>query len=477
MAAVLRWNEVAPRVRLSAVSLPVVLVTTLLYALGLIDSLAIVGHVALVLYLLAEWPRLPRTSQALLWVAVAAAVLLPVLVTEPLPVLRQAFDRAAYYATFMTALAFLREAAITSPLVRRCGYLILNQPPAKRYLTLSGGAALFGIILNIGSLNLLGVMTMRGNTLRAAGGNPDIQRTRRRRMTQALLRGFGLTPLVSPFSITLVVVLSNIPGLQWYQVLPLGYLLAGLLLWFGWWFDRRTAPKHLAGLAPALDRQVRWWPLIQFVALVLAIVSVAVALELLLTIPLVLAILLTAPLAGLTWLAVQRDRHGPVRALRYASVRLGRRAVHLFPSLRSEVGILGGAGFVGVLLSAMLPPQLVANALDVLHLTGPLIAVLMLAIVLLASHVGINPIISVSLLASALPDPASLGLAPAVLGAAFMAAWALAVSSSPMTASVLLLARLAEVSPNTIGYRWNGIYTAGGFLLLASALFGLGYLL
>lgn len=477
MIAALRWQAMPWRVQLAAFCLPIVLVTTLLRALGLIDDLALLGHAALFVYILAEWPRLPRINKLLLWIALAALLLLPLFSELPLSVLRQAFERAAYYATFVTALAFLREAAATSRLVRECGYRIINQPPAKRYLTLTSGSLLFGIILNIGAINLLGVMTSRSNTLRAAGGNLEIQQARGRRMALALLRGFALTPLASPFSITLVVVLSSFPGLRWQDVLPLGFLAAAVLLGYGWWRDRRKAPRHLRALTPPLDTAGGWRPLLRFLALVLGIVGVAVGLELLLEIPLVLAILLTAPPMGLLWMAVQRKRYGPVRALGYASIHLGRRAVHLFPSLRSEVGILGGAGFTGVLLAAMLPPDLIADLLQALHLNGSIIAVVMMAVVVLASHIGLNPIVTVTLLAAALPDPQTLGVAPAVMGLAFMSAWALAVNSSPLTASVLLLSRLAGTTPATLGYRWNGGYTVGGFLLLAGLLLLLGAVL
>lgn len=468
----LRWHEAPRRVQLAALCLPIVLITTLLRALGLIDALALLGHAALLIYVLAEWPRLPRINRLLLWIALAALLLLPLFASQPLSVLRQAFERAAYYATFVTALAFLREAAATSRLVRECGYRIINQPPAKRYLTLTSGSMLFGIILNIGAINLLGVMTSRSNTLRAAGDNLEVQQARGRRMALALLRGFSLTPLVSPFSITLVVVLSSFPSLRWHDVLPLGFLAAALLLAYGWWQDRRTAPRHLK--APVLDTASGWRPLLLFLALVLSIVGVAVGVEVLLEIPLVLAILLTAPPMGLLWMAVQRKRYGASRALGYATTHLGRRAVHLFPSLRSEVGILGGAGFTGVLLAALLPPDLIADILLALHLSGPVVAVAMMAVVLLASHIGLNPIVTVTLLAAALPDPQALGVAPVVMGLAFMSAWALAVNSSPMTASVLLLSHLADTTPATLGYRWNGRYAIGGFLLLAVLLLVLG---
>src|SRR5690606_7525571 len=98
MIAALRWHEAPRRVQLAALSLPIVLVTTLLRALGLIDDLALLGYAALLVYVLAEWPRLPRINRLLLWIAFAALVLLPLLHPQPLSVLRQAFDRAAYYA-------------------------------------------------------------------------------------------------------------------------------------------------------------------------------------------------------------------------------------------------------------------------------------------------------------------------------------------------------------------------------------------
>ncbi|BBI50986.1 hypothetical protein HORIV_34070 [Vreelandella olivaria] len=58
----------------------------------------------------------------------------------------------------------LRLPAYRSRLVRRCGQSMLLQPPSRRYPILSLGSALFGIILNIGVLNLFAAMIEKSNT-------------------------------------------------------------------------------------------------------------------------------------------------------------------------------------------------------------------------------------------------------------------------------------------------------------------------
>lgn len=297
-----------------------------------------------------------------------------------------------------------------------------------------------------------------------------MRRARQRRMVSALLRGFAVTPLASPLSVTLAVLLSTMQGLYWYQVLPLGMVGAALLLALGWWLDRRLAPRHLAAVAPLTDGRLELVPVARFVALVLGIVGTAMVLHTLLEVRLFVAVLISAPPLALLWMAVQRRRVGPRRALQFALLRLGRRAIHMFPGLRAEVGILGSAAFTGAMLTALMPPELVSELLRAVGLSGVGVAVAALVVIVAVAQVGINPIVSVTLLAAALSDPGQLGLAPPVLALAFMGGWALAINSSVLTAAVLLLARMSGVSPTTVAYRWNGLYSVCGVLLLAALL-------
>src|SRR5699024_11888722 len=79
-------------------------------------------------------------------------------------------------------------------------------PPPLPLLTLSLHDA-----LPICALNLFGSMIQKGNNTGTAG----LRAAREKRMMLALLRGFALTPVVSPLSIATVVVLAKMPSLVW----------------------------------------------------------------------------------------------------------------------------------------------------------------------------------------------------------------------------------------------------------------------
>ncbi|HRK32517.1 MAG TPA: hypothetical protein PLD59_15740 [Tepidisphaeraceae bacterium] len=442
---------------------------TLGYQLSGIIALALASHVALIAYVALEWPRLTRLPRTLVTIATAMTFALPWFSGAPLQALLEAFNRAAWFGTFLAALSFLREAAATSPLVRQCGEVVITQPPAKRYATLSGGAFLIGVLLNMAVLNLLGTMVQRANTLTAAAGHRIVQEVRTRRMFSAMIRGFGTAPLGSPLSITLAMILSMVPSVDWRNVLPLGLLTMLLLIAFGWLWDQREAPRHLAGLVGRQAPLPRGWvPITRFFALAVAVFVAAVALEALATIPLPIAILLTAPAAAFVWMISQRRRKGLVRAAALSAARLIRRAPDQFGSMRTEVCVLAAAGLMGTLIAAAIPSEAFAELLVMLGLHGLPVALLVLLLMVILPQFGLNPVLVATIILSSMSRPELFGLSPTLLALATMSGWTLAIGSSPVTTSILIAARMAQVSPRVAGWSWNGRFTvAATFLLLA----------
>ncbi|WP_290648457.1 hypothetical protein, partial [Aquisalimonas sp.] len=149
----------------SGLWMAVVLLGTIAYQLSGWAPLAVMAQLALLVYLIGQWSLLPRVAHVLLGVAALAVFGLPWFMASPGEALWLALERTIYFATFLACLSFLREAAESSPLVRRCGAVLINQPPAKRYATLSFGAYLIGVVLNMGVISLLGVMVRKANTL------------------------------------------------------------------------------------------------------------------------------------------------------------------------------------------------------------------------------------------------------------------------------------------------------------------------
>lgn len=87
-----------------------------------------------------------------------------------------------------------------------------------------------------------------------------------------------------------------------------------------------------------------------------------------------------------------------------------------------------------------------------------LIVVAMVWLVPLAGQLGMNPILSVSLIVPLLPSPAAMGIHPAALVAAITGGWAISGTTSPFTASVLLVGSYGGVPAREAGLRWNGPY-------------------
>lgn len=148
------------------------------------------GVAALLFYLATLGDQLTRMAKGLLLVAGALSLLALWRSPNPGSLLFEASGRFAFFATFVVALSMLRLPAYRSRLVRRCGQSMLLQPPSRRYPVLSSGSALFGIILNIGVLNLFAAMIEKSNTLGAAQGRVWVRQARQRRMMLALLRVF-----------------------------------------------------------------------------------------------------------------------------------------------------------------------------------------------------------------------------------------------------------------------------------------------
>ena len=449
--------------RLRVSCLLLVTLATLIHLVGGSVAWQAAGIVALLLYLVTLKGQLTRMAKGLL--CAAGVLTLLALWRSPTPgqLLFEASGRFAFFATFVVALSMLRLPAYRSRLVRRCGQSMLLQPPSRRYPILSLGSALFGIILNIGVLNLFAAMIEKSNTLSAAQGRGWVREARQRRMMLALLRGFSLAPLISPMGIGVAVVLSSLPQITWPQLAPYILGAAALIFMAGWAVDYFTGPHPPANktyVTPSLR------PLAQFSVLLIGIVALVFSIAWLLELRLPIAALLGAPTGALLWLAWQRRRLG-YGGLPAAITAVHRQLPWLLSPSANEIVVLGAAGYLGHVCVGLVDTQQLAPLLAVLDPLGTLNAVLAMLMVVGLAQIGVNPIVTVTLLVGLLPTLGIEGLTPELIGASLMVGWALALMSSPMTASMLILSRFTGVPATRIGYRWNGRFLVAAIPLLA----------
>ena len=210
---------------------------------------------------------------------------------------------------------------------------------------------------------------------------------------------------------------------------------------------------------------------LRLVALVLAVMGSTELVSLALGVSLVAAVTLAVPLSALTWIAVQTGRFiDPVTPAAVGALLRRRvaRFIPRIPAFRGEATVLAGSGFMGVTVGAVVPPALLAPWIGAMPAEMVPLAV---PVVLIATgQIGLNPIAIVALIGAAIPDPTALGLSPAALAFSCMLGWGLAVGMTPMSASALITARWAGVSPWVVGSRWNAAYTLGGLVLAWGAI-------
>lgn len=378
-----------------------------------------------------------------------------------------AIDRSAFFTFFLTSLAVLRESAKSSPLVRRCGTVLVNQPPGRRYLLLSFGSHLFSVMLNIGALNVLGTM-VRGAV--RPGHTPEEKRIaeiRLRRMLTATLRGFCAVPLWAPTSVTMLLVLSGIPDLTWEQFAPLGLLWAGLFILLGAILDRVSYPQR--AFKPSGNSNLA--QLIPLVILVALIPSVAYMVSRLADISLFSALLMCAPVIGVAWLFFQYGRCKFTKRLSLLGRRITRSFPATFTNQRNEVVLFASSGFIGVILIPLIDPQAASSLLVQAGISGAGLMILVSMIMLVFAFIGVNAIITVTLMLGILQQLPNLEVSAMVQASVISITWGLFAGASPFTASLRFISAFSGVSALRLGVGWNGPFSLGVLAIMYLALF------
>jgi hypothetical protein len=416
------------------------------------------GGIALVIFLVLGWRRFTVGT----WVPVGlSGVTLIAALVQGVPgdVLLTGVERAVFLGALMGLLGLLRAAATVAPEVEAAGQFLTTQPASRRYLSLSLGGHLFGVMINFGGLVLLLDMVRRSMDSPASRHlSPELREVRLRRMTVAVMRGFVLISLWSPLGFATNVILLTLPSLSYADFAPIGFASSFVFIAVGLGFDRFRY-RHLAGTIPTPPpaSAAEW----RGVVLLLGHVSLlgGAIFVLYRGSPLTFqdALILLVPTYAVVWAAVsgRGQGSGPWRSVRAAASDAWVR----MPLAAGEVGMFAAAGFLSIVLLAVVPTEDLRAGVAATGV-GPLGLMLGLggSIVLLALT-GVNPIVSSSVLGAvavqlALPGVSDLGLALAITGG-----WTVAIGLSPFLTTSILCSAVLEQPSWRIGLVWNGPYS------------------
>lgn len=454
---------------ISSILLIIVLAATIIFRTQGTETLLIASSIAVVLFLAMTWKKHSRAGKIFI---IANITLVSIYWGQGVDwtVIKVGFDRVNLFSAFMVALLFLRVAAKRSDIIARCGHFLVHQKPSARYAVLSYGSWLIGAVLSFGALNLMGQVISSGNTLESAKGDTRIHQIRKKRMVLAMMRGFGALPLSSPFSISMALMLSLIPALRWQSLLPLTLGVAVSLIALGWLMDTR-AYAYAKGRAPDVThRKKDILALFQFALIVIVLFGASASFSQAFDYGLPTSILIMCPIFGMMWFMLEGTIGGS--GVTTLSVAFPRDLMRELGALAPEIAVIGGASFLGALVSGILEPETVMAVSKTLYLHGYPLAVFCMAVVVLTSLVGVSPFVSVSILGATFSDVTVFGLSPYVLSISLLIGWFLALNASPLTISAIMVARILNCEPKDITLRWNGRYSIAATVLGAVALYG-----
>ncbi len=454
------------RDRLAGVAILVIWVGVLTLALSGRTLLVPATVGALALYLLLQADRLSRTAWLHLGAGAAIAAVAVLQFQVSGDELVTALSRAAFLAALFSALGALREAARSSPTILDTGRLLAQQPPGRRYAAMSLGGTLFGAILNFGAVALLCGMVRDSNTLEAAGGDARIQAIREKRMLLAVLRGFSTLMFWCPLTVAYAIVTTAVAAASWPAMVLLGTLATLGVLALGWLLDRLTMPRprRRADVEP-----FHWRSLAPLLGLLALVFGLALLVEETTQGQLVHGVILVVPLIALGWIALGSGWS-------QSALRMGRYLSRSVPRQNGEIAVLGNAAFLGAVIAALLPQTGVQALLDRAELPAVVIPAVLPWLVVGVGQLGANSLITVTVLAAVIGDPARFGVDPTVLGLSLVIGWGITVGSSPAAVATMMIGRLSGRTPGAIGRGWNGVYTLLA-LLFCSAFVALLHLL
>ena len=402
--------------------------------------------VAIVPWLLIKGNRVGRT-----FVAASILAAIWVIATEDYAwqILSKSLERAAFFQAFLIAVFSLQEAANRSESMKKVGNFMVTQPIRKQSLLTLFGTNAMALMMNMGSLVMIGIL-VRDREADQSVGKPISERG----WTTALaaIRGFSPSALWSPLSLPPVYLASLFPSVSLKQTMAVGIAMSiGILLFSGLFTILEAKKSKISQHENITPAPFPRRSFIRLSILIIVVFSHIFFLSEWMSVSTSFAVMVVIPVTSIFWLiALQGFRFrglvsGPLRNMVIARL----------PLQAAETSIIISAAFLGPILVTLLPVNELNDAVSVLTLHPALIlCVIFLATIALAM-IGLNPIITGTIIAGIISQPLDVGIEPISLVAVLLICWALSAQFSPYSGTAMLVGSIFGVSPVILVFRRN----------------------
>ena len=347
-------------------------------------------------------------------------------------------------AGLMLAVMLLSNVLARTEDLQQISVSLFGGEPLARYLSLAFGTSLVSVPLNFGSVAVVGSLV--GERIRRNG---DSESTRN--ATRAVLRGFGVAPMFSPLSISVVLTLTLLPQVSLLSLLLLAVPFSVVMVLAGLHWRE---PEPLQSTERSVNRAgAGSW--LRFGGLILAICVGVLWLSHRFGLSYAHAVALSCLAAVLLYriLGWLKRENPPLASMANVS---------------NELAIVGGSAFIGAVLSGVVLGQ-ISGQPELPVWLWALLAAGVPWVFFAAGLAGMNPIIIATLIGGILgslwPGAAQLGLAIAMV-----TGWGITAFGTPFAANALIMERLPGYRTRDASFRWSLALSLSG--LCAASLLG-----
>ncbi len=424
-------------------------ILTILEAFFPSEPLILTTSILIVIFIAVEFRSLQNFHRLSAGVLLTIGIICALFSEDWIHVLLDGFARSRPFLVLFFAVLWLQYPVGRSHALQAVRTAIINQPPGRRFIYLTGGAHFLGSTLNLAGLSLLSTIVEENKSAEL-----------RKRLSVALIQGFSSASCWSPFYVGMVVVLVALPSLEWWDLAPKAFLIALLLMSGSWMLDKLTR-QHVresstAQGSPHFPRVET----LQSIYIILSLIAIVMALVEWVGITIPIALALVSPLFALIWLVSERFRPN---AVVQRSRDLCVNTLSRLPSLRNETLIFVAANIFGVGIASLLPPDSASQWFNALVPALDVKIIILCFTFIFCGMAGIHPVVIVILISAILP-PQAIGVSDKIVGLIYVCTWGLSTMVSPISATTLFMSRAAEVTPHKIGWIWmspNAILGAG----------------
>ena len=409
--------------------------------LASLPGMTYLGAAAAGATVLLGWQDMRNVPRAVF--VVALAMLVFALGYDP-ELIETASGNMTRLAGLMLAVMLLSNVLARTEDLQQISVSLFGGKPLARYLSLAFGTSLVSVPLNFGSVAVVGSLV--GERIRRNG---DSESTRN--ATRAVLRGFGVAPMFSPLSISVVLTLTLLPQVSLLSLLLLAVPFSVVMVLAGLHWRE---PEPLQSTERSVNRAgAGSW--LRFGGLILAICVGVLWLSHRFGLSYAHAVALSCLAAVLLYriLGWLKRENPPLASMANVS---------------NELAIVGGSAFIGAVLSGVVLGQ-ISGQPELPVWLWALLAAGVPWVFFAAGLAGMNPIIIATLIGGILgslwPGAAQLGLAIAMV-----TGWGITAFGTPFAANALIMERLTGYRTRDASFRWSLALSLSG--LCAASLLG-----